>query len=482
VTTLRGASTAVLLSATFMQFLDVSIVNVAAPSIQRDLGASIGATELVASSYTLAFACVLITAGRLGDQFGYRRLYAIGMALFTSASVLCALSPDIGSLIGARVLQGLGAGLMAPQVLSIIQTAFLPQRRGSLFAAYGAAIGIATVTGPVLGGLLIQLRVPGLDWRLVFAINLPIGIAALWGLRLLPTSPRGERATLDPIGMGMAMTGLALLVYPLAMGHSANWPLWTVMMICGAPVVLALLVRHQLSLERDGRWPLLKLGLLRDRGFRAGLIVVTTFFAGVPPFFFFLSVYLQSGFGHSALAAGLTQLPFAAATGVGARWSARIASWLGRAVLAKVTGLLAISMLTLAVIVAARGAAAQPWEFAAPMVMGGLCFGVFTTTAFAHVLSHVPPDATGSASGLLTTAQQAAGSLGLTLGGTVFYLAAPASPARIPDSIRDAHVTGFVYLLAYEVVVFTLACTAGLVLARRKSSPPPVTAQELVPE
>ncbi|MFE6482846.1 MFS transporter [Streptomyces sp. NPDC057757] len=336
-----------------------------------------------------------------------------------------------------------------------------------------AAIGIATVTAPVLGGLLIHLQVPHMDWRLVFAINLPVGAAALWGLRLLPASRRGERTTLDLTGIGLAVAALALLVYPLAMGHSANWPWWTIAMICAAPVVMAVLVSHQLSRERAGGQPLLRLGLLRDPGFRAGLVVVTAFFAGVPPFFFFLSVYLQSGFGHSALVAGLAQLPFAAATGAGARWSARITPRLGRAVTAKVTGLLAASMLALAVTVAARGADVRPWDLAVPMVLGGLCFGVFTTTAFALILSRVPRDATGSASGLLTTVQQAAGSLGLTLGGTVFYLTMPAPPSTArPDSLRADHTTGFVQLLLYEAVVFSLACAGALLWARRESLPP----------
>ncbi|GAA1939302.1 MFS transporter [Amycolatopsis minnesotensis] len=463
----RAATTAALLSATFMVFLDVSIVNVASPAIRQSLDASTGSVELVASVYTLTFACVLIAAGRLGDRYGYRRLYAIGMATFTLASALCALSFSITWLIGARALQGLGAGVMAPQVLSIIQRAFPAQQRGRLFAAYGSAIGLATVTGPVLGGLLIQLRMPGFDWRLVFAINLPVGIAALWGLRLLPVSPHRERTTLDPIGTVLAVAGLVLLVYPLAMGHSAGWPWWLITMICAAPVALAILVAHQLSRQRRGRWPLLKLVLLRDPGFRAGLVAVAAFFAGVPPFFFFLSVYLQAGFGHSALVAGLTQLPFAAATGAASRWSAPLTARLGRAVLVKATGTLALSMLVLAAIVVTRGADARPWELAVPMALGGACFGVFTTTAFTSALAHVPPDATGSASGLLTTVQQAAGSIGLTLGGLVFYSAASTSDS---GAVRDGHVSGFAHLLSYEAVVFVLACAASLALDRQRAT------------
>ncbi|GAA4532102.1 MFS transporter [Amycolatopsis samaneae] len=453
------ARTAALLSATFMLFLDVSIVNVASPAIRQDLGASTGAVELVASVYTLAFACTLITAGRLGDGYGYRRLYAIGMAVFTVASALCALAPTVEWLVGARAVQGLGAGVMAPQVLSIIQRAFPPQHRGRLFAAYGSAIGLATVVGPVLGGLLVQLRVPGLDWRLVFAINLPVGIAALAGLRLLPGSARGERTAPDLAGVALAVTGLFLLGYPLAMGHSSGWPPGLLVLLCAAPVAFAVLITHQLSRERRGLRPLLKLVLVRDKGFRAGLVAVAAFFAGVPPFFFFLSVYLQTGFGHSALVAGLTQLPFAAATGAASRWSARLVAWLGRAVLVKVTGALALSMLALAAIVAVRGADARPWDLAVPMVVGGLCFGVFTTTAFTRTLSHVPPDATGSASGLLTTVQQAAGSIGLTVGGVVFSLSTVAG-------VHESPVDGFTHLLIYEAVVFLLACAASALLDR----------------
>jgi EmrB/QacA subfamily drug resistance transporter len=469
VTRRTAAFSAVLLSATFVQFLDVSIVNVAAPAIRQDLGASAGATELVASGYTLAFACILITAGRLGDRYGYRRLYAFGMALFTLSSVLCALSPDIAWLISARVAQGLGAGLMAPQVLSIIQVAVAAERRGRVFGAYGSAIGLATVTGPVLGGLLIQLHVPGLDWRLVFAINLPIGVAALCGLRLLPSARRGDPAALDLIGVALAVVGLALLVYPLAVGRQQSWPSWAIVMLCAAPVVLAILVVHQLRRERSGRSPLLKLSLLRDPRLRIGLLVVAAFFAGVPSFFFLLSVYLQAGFGHSALVAGLTQLPFAAATGIGSRWSNRIAARLGRRVLVTATALLAASMLALAAIVSATGTAAAPWEFAAPMVVGGLCFGVFTATAFTQLLSDVPRDAVGSASGMLTTVQQAAGSVGLTLGALVFYATMPSSfPAQDPTTIRAAYATGFSQTLIYELVVFALACAGSALLLRKR--------------
>lgn len=464
-----AVSTLVLLSATFVQFLDVSIVHVAAPAIREDLRASAGAVELVAAGYTLAFACVLITAGRLGDRYGYRRLYGLGMAVFTLSSLWCVLAPDITWLIGARVTQGLGAGLMVPQVLSIIQVAVGPERRARVFGAYGATIGLATVCGPVLGGLLIRLHVPGLDWRLVFAINLPIGVVALCGLRLLPAARRDTVEALDPVGMVLSVVGLVLLVYPLAMGREHGWPAATVFMLLAAPAVLAVLFRHQRGRERAGRTPLLRLSLLRDPPFRLGLLVVTAFFAGVPPFFFLLSAYLQIGFGHSALLAGLSQLPFAVATGIGAHWSSGVVDRLGRRTLATVTGMLALSMLALAATVAIRADAMRPWELGLPMVVGGLCFGVFTAAAFNRLLSGIAPAAVGSASGLLATVQQAAGSVGLTLGGLVFYAGVPASLSAGADMTRTAYTAGFSRTLIYEFVVFSLACAGSVLVGLRES-------------
>ncbi|MET7290360.1 MFS transporter [Streptomyces sp. NPDC005573] len=453
----------VLLCATFMQFLDVSIVNVAVPSIQRDLHAGTGTVELVAAGYTLAYACLLITAGRLGDRYGYRRLFATGMAVFTVASLACVLAPDSAFLIGARVVQGLGSGLMAPQVLSVIQVEFPPSSRGKVFGSYGTAIGSATVVGPVLGGLLIALHLFGLDWRLVFAINLPVGVAALCAVRAIPPSTRQTRERLDPAGVALIVAGLALLMFPLAVGRQQGWPAWSWCSLVAAAVVLALFCWTQINRERRGRDPLLHLRLLRNRTVRLGLLVVLAFFAGVPPFFFLLSVYLQAGFGHSALVAGVTQLPFAVTTAVGSRVSGRLARRYGNTTLVYCTAAVSVSMLALALIVHGVGVRVTPWELAPPMLVGGAAFGVFTASAFSMLLAQAPAAAAGSASGMLTTVQQVAGSLGLTVGAVVFFAS---QPAVIGGAERRSAATSFFHTLLYETVVFALACLGTLSLRR----------------
>ncbi|MFB7493662.1 MFS transporter [Streptomyces sp. NPDC056161] len=467
----------VLLCATFMQFLDVSIVNVAVPSIQRDLHAGSGTVELVASGYTLAYACVLITAGRLGDRYGYRRLFVTGMAVFTLASLACVVAPDSATLVLARVVQGLGSGLMAPQVLSVIQVEFPPSSRGKVFGSYGTAIGTATVVGPVLAGLLIALRLPGLDWRLVFAINIPVGLAAMAAFRLIPPSVRQVRERLDPVGVALVVAGLALLIYPLAVGRQQGWPAWSWGSLGAAVVVLALFARTQFRRERRGLDPLLHLRLLGDRTVRLGLLVVLAFFAGVPPFFFLLSVYLQAGFGHSALVAGLTQLPFAVATAVGSRAAGSLARRYGTVVLVCATGALAVAMAALALIVEFAGARATPWELAAPMLVGGTAFGVFTASAFTVLLAQVPASAAGSASGMLTTVQQVAGSLGLTIGAVVFFASQPLVVHQAgPAALRHTAATSFFHTLLYETAVFALACVGTVVLHRRPRDGSPVSA------
>src|SRR6266568_6620254 len=258
----RWLTLVILLLAALMNLLDVSIVNIAVPSIQRDLGASYADIQWALAGYTLAYALVLITGGRLGDTFGRKRLFLIGVAGFTAMSALCGAAQSPGQLIAFRVAQGAMGGIMIPQVLSVIQVMFPPSERIKALAGFGVTAGLGTVSGPLLGGLLIQGNLLGLDWRPIFLINVPVGIVALAAAAVLvresraPSPPR-----LDPVGVALISAALLLLLYPLVQGRQLGWPWWTfVSMACSVPVLAAFVGYERIKARRDGS-PLVQLAV-----------------------------------------------------------------------------------------------------------------------------------------------------------------------------------------------------------------------------
>ena len=298
------------LIAVFMQLLDVSIVNVALPSISADLGASFSTLQLVITAYTLAFACTLITAARLGDLFGSRKVFLLALTAFTVASVLCGIAQSPTELVGARFLQGFTAAMMLAQTLAIITTTFPAEQRGKVFGIYGATIGMATILGPTLGGALISWNVFGLEWRAIFLVNVPFGIIALiFGYRNLLDSRSDSAQRLDVPGVVLSVLGLFLIVYPLAEGRERGWPLWLVLMLIASAPVLVGFVWYQWRRGRANNSPLLDLVVFRDRAFSVGSLMALLFFSCLISFFFTISLTLQAGFGFTALHSGLTLCP-----------------------------------------------------------------------------------------------------------------------------------------------------------------------------
>lgn len=430
----------VVLTATFMQLLDVTIVQVAISSLRRDLHTTANTVQLVLAGYTLTYACLLIVAARMGDRYGYRRLFLVGISTFTAASLACSLAPTVEVLVAARLLQGVGSGVMAPQVLSLIQVTVPARRRPHALGLLGATMGIASLTGPLLGGLLLESDLFGLGWRLIFLINLPAGILALLGSLVLPTDRAANRPRLDGTGAALAATGLGLLIFPLTLGRDAGWPLWTWLCFAGAVVALVLFARTQ----RRRAEPLLHPAVFHDRATVAGLLLVFVFNAGVPSFTYLLLLYLQAGLGYSPVTAALTSMPFAAAAIVGSRVAARLARRHG-------TPLLTVAAVTLALVMVClgplMGAAGYRWAALPLLAVGGASFGVFTASVFSLVLAGIAAEATGSVSGLLPTSQQLGGTVGVTLAGLVYFAAADEAAA-----FGDA--------MLYEVGIFLL--TAGI--------------------
>ena len=432
----RWVALAVVLIAGFMQLVDISIVNVAIPSIQRDLDATYADIQWVLAGYQLAFAVMLITGGRLGDIFGRKRLFMIGMAGFTLASALCGLAQTPDMLIASRILQGLFGAIMFPQVLSIIQVTFPPQERATAFGLFGATIGLATITGPLVGGLLIQADLFGLEWRPIFLVNLPIGIAALAvAARFLVESKAPRALRLDPVGVVVVTAGLLLLVYPLVQGRDLGWPPWTFLSMAAAVPVLAgfaVYERHKKALDGS---PLVDLDLFRQRSFVPGLLLAGIFFMGIPAFFLTFSLWLQIGLGFSALHAGLTGAPFAVGSALASTASVRLAPRLGRGILSAGSLLLVAGMAALIWTVDRYGGAVNSWQLLPALLVCGLGLGSVVAPLVKIVLAGIRAQDAGSASGVLTTVQQIGGAVGVALIGVVFFGLLGSQAAGVADDV-----------------------------------------------
>ncbi len=418
----RWVALVVVLIAAFMQLVDISIVNVAIPSIQRDLDATYSQIQWVLAGYQLAFAVTLITGGRLGDIFGRKRLFIIGMAGFTIASALCGLAQSPGMLIGSRVLQGLMGAIMFPQTLSVIQVTFPPRERGTAFGMFGATIGLATITGPLVGGLLINGDVFGLEWRPIFLVNVPIGVIALVAAaRLLQESRAPDAIRPDLVGVGIVSAGLLLLVYPLVQGRELDWPPWTFLAMAAAVPVLAVFAAWERRKKAADGSPLVDLGLFRQRAFVAGLLVAGIFFMGIPAFFLTFTLWLQIGLGFTALHAGLTAIPFAVGSALASTASVRLAPRLGRRILSLGTLLITIGMAGVIATVDRYGGATHSWQLIPALAVCGLGLGSVIAPLVNVVLAGIRGQDAGSASGVLTTVQQVGGAVGVALIGVIFF-------------------------------------------------------------
>ncbi|MFD0279947.1 MFS transporter [Kitasatospora sp. NPDC127111] len=414
----------IVLTATFMTALDVFVVNVAVPSVQADLRAGPAAVQWVIAGFGLALAAGLITAGRLGDRYGRRRVFALGLGLFTLASAGCGLAPTAAALIGARVAQGVGAALMGPQVLAILRTAFSGAAQARAFAMYGLTMGVGAVFGQLIGGALIRADLFGLDWRSCFLINLPVGAAALALVRrCLPESRAPRRPGLDPVGVLLVTVALTGLVLPLIQGREQGWPLWTWLCLTGSVALLAGFTVHQHRSGATGS-PLVDTRLFRDRAFAAGLLAQLAFWLGQASFFLVLALHLQLGRGLDALGAGLVFTAIGLGYLLTSTTAHRFAARLGRQAIALGGLLMATGLGLLGLAVYGAGTAGSVWWLAPGLFVDGLGMGLVIAPVTSVVLAGVEPRLAGSAAGLLATVQQVAGALGIALIGIVYYGAA----------------------------------------------------------
>jgi EmrB/QacA subfamily drug resistance transporter len=442
----------VTLTATFMTALDVFIVNVALPSMQRDLHAGAATVQWVVAGFGLAVGAGVITGGRLGDRFGRRRMFAVGMALFTVTSAACGLATSPGLLIAGRVAQGLAAALMSPQVLAILQTAYVGPNLARAFSAYGLTLGMGAVFGQLIGGLLIHSDVLGLGWRTCFLINVPIGVIALCLTpRMVPRSPGTRSARLDLVGVGLVTAALVATVLPLIDGQSQRWPAWTWCCFAAAGVLFGLFAIHQGRLSRDGRVPLIDMELFRQRTFSFAVVAQVTFWMGMASFFLVFALYVQEGEGLNPLQAGLLF------TSVGAGYLAtslvagRLVTQMGRQVVAVGTSAMLAGQVLLVLSVWNCGAGGDvAWLVPGLLVDGagmGLALGPLTTIT----LSQVAPHHAGTAAGVVSTVMQVGGALGVAVIGVLYFgvRTAGASPS-------DAFGHSLIYLMVVAAITTAL--------------------------
>ena len=418
----RWLTLVILLLAAFMNLLDVSIVNIAIPSIQRDLHASYADVQWALAGYTLAYALVLITGGRLGDTFGRKRLFLIGVSGFTVMSALCGAAQSPGQLIAFRVVQGAMGAIMVPQVLAVIQVIFPPAERIKALAGFGITAGLGTVSGPLIGGLLIQHNLFGLSWRPIFLINVPVGILAVIASAVLVRESRSPRPPkLDPVGVALVSAALMLLLYPLVQGRQLGWPGWAfVSMAASVPVFALFIWWEQIKTRRDGS-PLVPLRLFGHREFSVGMAIAMTFFLGIASFGLVLTLFLQIGLGFTPLHAGLTFVPFSLGILVSSGAAARLAPRFGRGVTMAGALIIAAGMAGLMVAVYHYGPAVTTWELVPGLVAAGLGLGTVIAPLADIVLDRVPHQDAGSASGVFNTGLQLGNSIGIAVIGVIFF-------------------------------------------------------------
>jgi EmrB/QacA subfamily drug resistance transporter len=417
---LRWFVLAVVLAANIMDLMDATIVNVAGPSIRDALGGSASTLQWLSAGYTLAFAVCLITGARLGDMFGRRRLFLIGSAGFTVMSAACAAAPSTSVLIGFRVLQGAFGALMIPQGFGILKEVFAEDEMGKVFGLFGPVMGLSILAAPILAGALVEANLFGSGWRLVFLINVPIGIVAFTGaLRVLPHTVAHPGIRLDKVGMVLIGLALTAIIYPLIQGRDSGWPAWTFVCLAAGVLALGAFVLWERRLTGD---PLIEPGLLTNRTYTSGILVALAFFGAFGGLILCVSLFGQLGEGWSPIHAGLSLMAMVLGMIAGMASGIALVGRLGRHVLHLGIAIVGAGAVALALTITGAHTAST-LDLAPGLALIGLGAGMSMGQLFDFILAGVSMDEVGSASGVLEAVQQLSSALGVAVLGTVFFSA-----------------------------------------------------------
>jgi EmrB/QacA subfamily drug resistance transporter len=406
-----------------MDLLDSTIVNIAIPSIQANLGATYSAIQWLIAGYSLTFALLLITGGRMGDVFGYKKMFMIGVGGFTIASLLGGIAPNIEFLVGARLLQGGMAALMVPQVMSLMQVMYKPKERAGVMGLFGMLGGLAASLGPIVGGLLIKANLFNWDWRPIFLINLPVGVFALIaGWKFLPDGKSVHPLHLDLKGTVLIMVALSLLVFPLIEGRELDWPLWIILMLAASIPALMLFGWYEVRKDRADKSALIVPALFKVRSFATGIGLNLLVEALMLGYFLTVTLVMQVGLGYSPIKAALTGVPTAVGMTIGfAVLGQKMIGKFGRNVIPMASAIFAIGLVYTAWIITHFSLATEPWHFIPGLLVIGIGLSLTMIPIFSAALQDVDPGHAGSASGILNAVQQVGGAVGIAIIGVIFF-------------------------------------------------------------
>ncbi len=453
------------LTAPFLGVLDFFVLNLALPSVQVDLSASYAQLELAIALYGLGNAVFVITGGRLGDAYGRRRVFLVGMVAFILASVLVACSPTAWFLLGARMLQGVAAAVLFPQVLALVTVMFPDHERPRAFAFFGLTVATASIVGQLAGGLLLDLDLFGLGWRTLFLINVPVGAIGLFiAQRTLREVRSEDPPRLDLGGVVVATATLGLLLVPLTIGHEEGWPAWAVWMLVAAVPALAAFIQLERRTAAQGRDPLVDLALFRLVGYRRGLFIVGAYFLGAGTLFLVLSLFEQNGLARDPMRAALSFVPSGVATFVAALLATRHAESRARLFL---YGGFASALSGLVAIVgslASLDGTLRDVGMGLGLALYGFGNGAISPVLYATILRGVPVRSAGSASGVLSTVQQVAAALGVAIIGLVF------ATVLGEDKTPAAYAHAAACALSVNLAAMVAAALFAMRLPSRRSS------------
>ena len=452
---------AVLLVGAFMALLDTTIVNVAIPTIRTSIGASNATLSWIVSGYALAFGLALIPAGRVGDRLGHKWVFVVGLSLFTIASLACGLAQGDGQLIAARAVQGLAGGVFFTTITALIQLMFSDRQRSRAFAILGATIGFSTALGPLIGGLIIAAFGAESGWRLVFGVNIPIGIiAVVAALVFLPGGAESGDSAADWPGLVLLTAGLVALLTPLIEGQQEDWPWWTYASMAGGAVLIALFGLWERRLEKASGNPLVPPRLFTHPSFTGGVLLALVYFAAFTSIFFTIALLWQAGLGHTALQSGLVAMPFAVGSIIGASQSDVLAERFGRSVLIAGLGLVTVGITTVWLIfVNTTPTAYNGWTLLAPLLIAGIGSGLFIAPNADFIVSTVERRDAGAASGVVGTMQRIGSAIGIAVIGTVLFgtLHVVPGPHAVAMAFGHSATLAMGVSAALSVVAFCLA-------------------------
>ncbi len=415
----------------FLPMLDFFIVNVALPTIERDLTAGPATLELFVAGYGISYAVLLVLGGRLGDRYGRRRLFITGALLFALTSLACGVAPTAGALVAARAAQGAASAMMLPQVLATIQSTTEGHRRTRAMGIYGAVGGIATVIGQVLGGVLVTANLFGTGWRFIFLVNVPVAlVASVLAVRSVPETRSAHPARTDVPGTALLASALLALLVPLMEGRSLGWPWWSRLLLGAFPFLLAGFVAVERRTERNGGVPLVPISLLQVRGLRLGLTTAVPFFAGFGGFMMVIAVALQVGMHEGPISAGLSMVPMATGFFLASLSGPRLLPRFGTRVMTFGALLQAVGLAVLAATVYADWSHISPYALIPGMAITGIGQGLVMPPLFRVVLADVPADRAGVGGGIMATTQQSSLALGVATLGTLFLALSPSLGTR----------------------------------------------------